>query len=83
MGGEYSTCGGEERCIQVFLRGNLKERDHLEDLGMDGRIILRMIFRKWDRVWIELIWFRKGQVAGTCKRGNETLGCIKCGDFLD
>jgi hypothetical protein len=24
------------------------ERDHFEDPGIDGRIILRRIFRKWD-----------------------------------
>jgi len=28
--------------------GNLKEIDHLEDQDVDGRIILRWIFRKWD-----------------------------------
>jgi hypothetical protein len=26
--------------------GNLRERDHLEDPGIDGRIILGLIFRK-------------------------------------
>jgi hypothetical protein len=28
--------------------------------------------------WIELI-----EVAGTCECGNEPLGSIKCGEFLD
>jgi hypothetical protein len=26
----------------------LRERDQFEDPGVDGRIILRWIFRKWD-----------------------------------
>jgi hypothetical protein len=30
-----------------FWWGNLRERDHLEDPGID-RIILRWIFRRWD-----------------------------------
>ena len=24
-----------------------------------------------------------GQVAGSCERGNEPLGSVKCGEFLD
>ena len=31
-----------------FCRGNLRGREHLGDPGIDGRIILRWIFRKWD-----------------------------------
>jgi hypothetical protein len=31
-----------------FWWGNLRERDHLENRGIDGRIILKWIFRKWD-----------------------------------
>jgi hypothetical protein len=32
---------GEEKRIQGFGRENLKESYHLEDLGIDGRIILK------------------------------------------
>ena len=40
--------GGEVRTW--FWWGNLRERGHLEDPGIDGRIILRWTFRKWDMV---------------------------------
>jgi hypothetical protein len=43
--------GRREACIGIMW-GNLRERDHWEDPGVDGRIILRRIFRKWDvGVW--------------------------------
>jgi hypothetical protein len=29
--------------------GVLRERDHLEDLGAERRIILKRVFKKWDR----------------------------------
>jgi hypothetical protein len=41
-----------------FCWGNLREKDHLEDPGLDERIILRWIFRKWDvggMDWIDLV----------------------------
>ena len=45
--------------------GNLRDRDHLEDPTLYGRIILRWIFRKRDvREWTGLIWFRIGTGGG-------------------
>jgi hypothetical protein len=33
----------------------------LEDLGVDGRIIVRCVFRTWDvGTWTESIWLRIG-----------------------
>ena len=54
---EYvARMGGEEMCIQGLWWGYQMERDHLENPGVDGRIILRWIFRKWDvGAWTELI----------------------------
>ena len=37
-----------EEAYTGFWWGNLRERDHLGEPGVDGRIILRLIFRKWD-----------------------------------
>jgi len=45
--------------------GNLKETGHLGDPGVDGRIILSWIFRKWDvGLWTESSWLRVWTVGG-------------------
>ena len=45
---EHVTSMGQERgCIGSWW-GNRREGDHWGDLGVDGRIILGWISRKWD-----------------------------------
>jgi hypothetical protein len=60
--------------------GSPRERDHLENLGVDGRIILESMLRKSVGSW-RLHWSgpEEGQLASSCKRGNELSGSIKCG----
>jgi len=43
----------------------MSERNHLEDPGVDERIILRWIFRKWNvGAWTGFSWLRIGTVGG-------------------
>ena len=39
---------GERRGVYRAWWEQLRERDNLEEPGVDGRIILRWIFRKWE-----------------------------------
>jgi hypothetical protein len=48
-----------------FWWENPRERDHLGDKGVDGRIILRWIFRKWD--WRGMNWIDLAQDRDRCR----------------
>jgi hypothetical protein len=51
----------EERLVQCFGR----ERAHLGDPCIDGKIILTSHYRKWDMgIWTGLIWLRIGTGGG-------------------
>ena len=47
---------GERGGAHRVLVGHLMEGNHLEDLGVDGNILSKWIFKKWDggMDWIDL-----------------------------
>jgi hypothetical protein len=49
-----------------FWCGDLREGDHLGDPGVDGRIILKWTFKKWNggMEWVELAQDRDRWRAG-------------------
>jgi len=58
MGGVCST-HGETKGVYRVLVGKPEGKNHLRDTGVDGRIILKSIFRKWDvGVWTGSRWLR-------------------------
>jgi len=58
---EHVARKGERRVACRVWWGNQRERDHLEDPSVDGRIILKWIIKKWNgRVLTGSSWLRIG-----------------------
>jgi hypothetical protein len=61
------ACGtvGERRNAYRVLVGRTEGKNYLEDTGVDGRVILEWIFKKWDGgTWAGLFWLRIGTDVG-------------------
>jgi hypothetical protein len=60
----WHVWGDKEMHAELWL-GNLKERNHVEDLGVDGSMIIKWTLYKWDvRWWSRFISLRMGSSAG-------------------
>jgi hypothetical protein len=47
---------GDRRGVYKVLVGKPEGKHHLEDLGADGRVVSKRIFKKWDgEAWTGLI----------------------------
>lgn len=71
----YST---KERCenYTTYYSGNLNNKDHFGDMGIDRRIILKCALKELNvRKWTEFICL-KGSVTGFCERYNKPL-CLQ------
>jgi len=67
----------------LFWLEYLKERDNLEDLSVDRKMLEWLLRKYGERMWTECIWLRIGTSVGPCKRGNEPAVSIKGARFLD
>jgi hypothetical protein len=51
--------------VHIGFCGDMMERNSLEDLDVDERMILKWILKKWiGESWTELHWFRIGAGDG-------------------
>jgi len=65
MSGACSVYEGRGRRVQGFVGEAWGERDHWGDPSVDGRIILRRIFKKWGvGVWTESSCLKIGTGGG-------------------
>jgi hypothetical protein len=64
MGGACSTFGVEERYVHSFGGGNLRGRDHIENLDVHWGIILKLIFKIQNGAWNRFVWHKIGNNGG-------------------
>jgi hypothetical protein len=78
---KHVACMGKRSAYRVLV-GRHKEKDYLEDSGVDGRIILKCIFNRWDEGmdWINLAQNKDFWRDECC---NETSDSIKCGECFN
>jgi hypothetical protein len=71
--------GDRKVTYKVYVR-KTEERDHLEDIGVDGRMILKLIFKQWD--WgmhsIDLPQYR-GRCWALVRAAMNTSSFVKSG----
>jgi hypothetical protein len=77
----HVACMGEERGVHRVLVGKPEGKRHWGDPDIDGRIILRWVFRKLKGVGGD--WMELAQDRDTCEYGKEPSVSINCGEFLD
>ena len=76
-------CGGEGKCIKVFYAET--GTDHLENSGVDDRIVLKWIPNKsvGGRTGLHLFGSGLGQLVGCSEQDNLLMDCIKCWAVID
>jgi hypothetical protein len=83
MDGEHAACGERGEVHTGFFGRKLRERDHFEDVSIDGRIILKCILRISGRCRrLVSCCSGYGPEADSCECGDEPSFCRKGGEFV-
>jgi hypothetical protein len=70
--------------VYRFWWTNLKERDYLEDLDVDERIILKWVLKKWyEGHGLDQCGLGMRHLVDFCECGNESSGYTKLREFLN
>jgi hypothetical protein len=79
----YRTYGRQKRCTGCWWR-ELKERNHLEDLGVDcDNIKIDLQEVGWRGAWTGSMWLWRGAGSGPRECGNEPSGYVQSREFLE
>jgi hypothetical protein len=65
-----------------FGKGDGRERNHLENLGVVWSIILKRMSKKWGGAWTGLIWLGIGTVAALVNEAMNLRVQSNDGNFL-
>jgi hypothetical protein len=69
---EYVVCSMEISGMHTgFWLEREKERDNRKDLYINGKLILKWIFRKYNGNFDCVCWLKKRTMTGSCEQTNE------------
>jgi hypothetical protein len=74
------ACASEGRNTCSVFVGKRERKNRLEDLSIDGRMLLKQIKQKYGLYYSGS---GHGKVEAFCEHDNEPLRSTKCGVFVD
>jgi hypothetical protein len=80
--GHVAHTGGEQICIQDFV-GKLEGKGPFGRPRNGWEVNIKMNLKEMgEGAWTRMVWLRIGQVMHFHEQGSETLGSIKCRNFV-
>ena len=80
MGGEHDTLQENRNACRVLV-GRPRSEIDLENLGVDGMMLLKWNLTKMGEGGLESCGSKKVQVVGCCEQADEPSSSVKCREF--